>query len=278
MTETPTPSYRHPPVAEVALALYVSPPLPLRTVQLGRLWERWQESYPSSEDQPPLPPIAPETFPQPFLTASIQFSGTFPGVRVWYLSERRDRVIQVQRDRLILNWRRIAEDQIYPRYETLRPAFEEAAKQFLSFAADEGLGQPNIAQAEVTYLNPIPLADARASGDPARMLSVWSGEPSDDFLPNPESVNLAIRYRIPHPETGEPIGRLYVEAAPAMHQGMEARGPEEVFMLQLFARGRPLGAGLDGALAFLDVGHEWVVRGFTSITSPNMHETWEREE
>lgn len=270
------PSYRRPPVAEVALALYVSPPLPLRTVSLGRLWERWRDRYPQSEDQPPLPPVMPETFPHPSPSASIQFSGVFPGVRVWYLSEGRDRVLQVQRDRLVLNWRRLADDQPYPRYESLRPEFEAAAVQFLEFATSEGLGPARIAQVEVAYVNPIPLGDRVE--DPARMLSVWSGERSDDFLPaSPESVSLALRYRIPHPETGEPIGRLYVEASPAMHQNV-ASPEEEVFLLRLFARGRPLGDGITGALAFLDVGRDWVVRGFTSITTSEMHDIWELEE
>jgi len=39
---------------------------------------------------------------------------------------------------------------------------------------------------------------------------------------------------------------------------------------------RDLG-GVEDAMAFLDVGHEWVVRGFTSVTTTSMQSKWGKE-
>jgi uncharacterized protein (TIGR04255 family) len=265
-------------VTEVALGVYFSPPLNLRTAQFGKLWDRWRDRYPRTEDQPPLPPIPLESFTQPFPVLSFQFTGTLPGPRVWYLSDAGDRVIQIQPDRLVLNWRHTTEEEPYPRYKALFPAFSEAARDLIAFLSEEGLALPTIVQAEVTYVNPIPIDALGDSGDLSHLITLWSGALSDEFLPTPEDVRLSIRYRIPDPSSGDPIGRLYVEGTPAFHQGVESVKASEVFMLQIFARGKPLGDGLEGALAFLDVGHDWVVRGFTSLTTERMHEEWGREE
>jgi len=273
-----SPSYTRPPVTEVALAVYFSPSLNLRTAQLGKLWDRWRDRFPRTEDQPPLPPIPLESFAQPLPAFSFQFSGIFPGPRVWFLSETGDRVIQIQPDRLVLNWRHTTEEETYPRYETLLPVFTKAARDLVAFLSEEGLSPPTIVQAEVTYVNPIPIDALGDSRDLARLTTLWSGALSDEFLPTPEDVRLSIRYRIPDPSSGDPIGRLYVEGTPTFHQGLDSVKANEVFMLQLFARGKPLGEGLEGALAFLDVGHDWVVRGFTSLTTKRMHEEWGLEE
>jgi uncharacterized protein (TIGR04255 family) len=265
-------------VTEVALGVYFLPPLNLPTAQFGKLWDRWRDRYPRTEDQPPLPPIPLESFTQAFPAFSFQFTGSFPGPRVWYLSESGDRVIQVQPDRLILNWRRTTENEPYPRYENLIPAFREAVSDLIAFLSEEDLALPTIVQAEVTYVNPISIDALGDTRELARLITLWSGALSEEFLPTPEDVRLSIRYRIPDPGSGDPVGRLYVEGAPAFHKGVGSEKASEVFMLQIFARGKPLGDSLEGALAFLDLGHDWVVRGFTSLTTERMHEEWGREE
>jgi hypothetical protein len=45
----------------------------------------------------------------------------------------------------------------------------------------------------------------------------------------------------------------------------------------LTARGEPLTGDLDGVLDFIDLGHEWIVRAFESVTSDVMHDLWEKE-
>jgi len=51
-----------------------------------------------------------------------------------------------------------------------------------------------------------------------------------------------------------------------------------IYVLNMTARGAPLGDNLEGVLGFLDIGHEWVVRGFTAITSDVMHRVWGRDD
>jgi hypothetical protein len=50
----------------------------------------------------------------------------------------------------------------------------------------------------------------------------------------------------------------------------------EILQLTLTARGKPDGSDLESVLNWLDVGRQWVVRGFTDFTSEQMHTLWER--
>jgi len=104
-----------------------------------------------------------------------------------------------------------------------------------------------------------------------RFLTVWTTRYSDTFLSGPEDIGLRVRYIIPGVD-GSPIGRLLVSVDPAYR----AEDDRPIYVLLLTARGRPIGQGIEGALGFLDIGREWIVRGFTSLTSPRMHEIWGR--
>ena len=259
--------------------MYFSPPLALRSVHVGLLWERWRNRFARTEDHPPLPPVIPESFaPSPF-AIPLQLIGDFQGVRTWFLTNSGDRIVQVQPDRLVLNWRKLDDDSgSYPRYATLRPEFTELLTDLLDFARSEQLGPGTIHQAEVTFVNPIPVASVDGGGEIGRLLEPWTGSYSDEFLPEAEDVAINLRYRVPHPDTGAPIGRLYAQASRALRQKSATDSPEAVYLLQLFARGAPLDSTREGALGFLDVAHDWVVRGFTSLTTASMHQLWGRRE
>jgi hypothetical protein len=57
---------------------------------------------------------------------------------------------------------------------------------------------------------------------------------------------------------------------------MDLKTQQPMFVLTLTARGRPIGEGIEGALAMLDIGREWIVRGFASVTTRTMHDVWRR--
>jgi hypothetical protein len=77
--------------------------------------------------------------------------------RVWMLSNDGTELIQVQTDRFLRNWRRYHNDTIpYPSYESSgRPGFEEDFKTFCKFVEDQRLGNLEIDQCEMTYINHI---------------------------------------------------------------------------------------------------------------------------
>ena len=66
-------------------------------------------------------------------------------------------------------------------------------------------------------------------------------------------------------------GRLHVMAQPAW----DSNG-QRIWTINLMARGRPMGEGIEGAFGFFDVGREWIVRGFMDLTTASMHRHWGR--
>jgi hypothetical protein len=76
------------------------------------------------------------------------------------------------------------------------------------------------------------------------------------------------------PGRNEPFGRLHVAAEPAIRRSTG----EEVYRITLTARGAPTGTGGDDVFGFLDLGREWIVRGFASITTEKMHQAWGRRQ
>jgi uncharacterized protein (TIGR04255 family) len=204
----------------------------------------------------------------------LQVSGKPPVPRCWFLNDSGSELLQVQQDRFIHNWRRTEHADVYPRYTHISDTFREELDVFRKFVESEKVGEFTPNQCEVTYVNHIPSGSAwHQLGEIAKVISTITADYSDDFLPAPEEAQFTARYVIPN-DGGSPLGRLRIAADPAYR--ISDRHP--IFVLQLTARGAPVGAGVEGVLHFLDVGHEWVVRGFASITTKLMHEVWGRKD
>jgi hypothetical protein len=268
------PDYASPPVTEVVISLQFEPVGGLRAVHLGLLWQEFRERYPRTEEHPPLAPVF-EAFPgtgQPRISVQFQVLDAPPVPRVWFLNDPGTRLLQVQQDRFIHNWRKVGEGGAYPRYEGIRQTFADELEVFRRFLEREGLGTLRPNQCEVTYLNHIVPGECwQRPGQLEGVVTVWASGGSDGFLPEPEEARLTVCYVIPGPG-GAPIGRLHGTLSPARRK---ADG-QPILVLDLTARGRPSDEEIEGALGFIDLGREWIVRGFTSLTTPCQHRAWGR--
>jgi uncharacterized protein (TIGR04255 family) len=270
---TTFPEYDHPPVTEVVLSVQFETLPRLKGPLVGLLWTRFRDRFPESEEHPPLPSVV-ETFGVNIQEMNVQFElmDSMPAMRTWFLTEPGDQLLQVQQDRFVHNWRKRAEADEYPRFDNLASSFREELIEFARFIDEEGIGEIAFTQCEVTYVNHIVGGeDWNIHEHPERLLRVWSGKYSDEFLPAPEDARVAIRYVVPG-QDGNPLGRLHIAANPAFL----VRDKKPVMVLTLTSRCKPIGQGLDAANSALNIGHEWIVRGFTSITTQEMHEVWGR--
>lgn len=263
MTESASPDFERPPVVEVALAAYFQPLVGLRSTHLNELRELWSEDYPAVEELPESPPIPADVVgPQ---RPEIKFQiGNMPTPRYLFTSSDGRQLIQVQRDRIVHNWRQLEVWDEYPRYANLLPAFERALDQFSTYVDASGIGTVRPMKAEVLYLNLVE--------EQERVLAPWSGDFTDSFLSEPKYVASEMRFVIVDSEARE-RGILYVQAAPALHQPTG----EPRFILQLMARGDAVPSSRSGVVDFLNLGHDWVVNGFVSATKSEMHKAWGKQ-
>ncbi len=191
-----------------------------------------------------------------------------PILRFWFINDSSTQLVQIQKDRFLRNWRRMKPDDVYPHYDTLKPKFVDDWHQFCEFLERERIGVPQVDLCEVTYINHMPLGLGwEAFGQAHKVVSVMRPPGSESFLSEPEMVQLNCSYVM-----GDKQGRLYVGLQPAL-RNYDAK---EVLQLTLTARGKPASSALEDVLAWFNMGHEWIVRGFADFTAPEMHATWER--
>lgn len=268
------PDFKYPPLDEVALSVQFNPIAGLQSPQLGLLWSGFREQFPNTEQHPPLDPIIENFGPPTRPSVRLEMTNTLPIPRCWFLKEDGTELIQVQQDRFIHNWRKLDSSDSYPRYEHVRKQFSDELYEFCSFLEREKLGAFSPKQCEVTYTNVI-LADGDRieHGELNRILTLVKSEYSDDFLGQPENIRLATQYII-RDQDANPLGRLHISAKPAFR--ITDDGP--IFLLNITARGAPSSNQINDVVAFMDMGREWIVRGFASVTTPEMHKIWGRKD
>jgi uncharacterized protein (TIGR04255 family) len=264
-----TPDYERPPVVETYLGVQFAPLANFSILHFGLYWAKIRENYPTFQVQPSLGRVieqfGAEKFVQPKLGVELVSA---PEVRCWFIEQSGRMLTQVQRDRFIHNWRKLRPEDIYVHYDNIKPRFSEEWKGFCGFLDEAGLGKPEVNQCEMTYVNHIELGQGWESyGELNKVVASWSGSYSGNFLPAPESINIGARYVLPDKQ-----GRLHIEMQPAITQDAK-----EILQLNLTARGKPKSSNLENILEWFDLGHEWIVRGFTDFTAKEMHEFWGRK-
>jgi uncharacterized protein (TIGR04255 family) len=259
------PEFDNPPVVEVAVGVQLRPLFTMRGLALAPLRERWRPQYPRVEEQPAVPPVV-EGGPQSI--TQVQFTvAPFATTRQLFLSESGNQLVQVQPDRMVVNWRSGEPPTEYPRYGHMREMFTNRYRDLAQFVADEGFGEIEVTQAELTYVNVLDVEPGQV-GQIGRFLRGWSGVVGH-HLGEPEQARVTLTF--PITGIGQPPVRLYVEVSPAQ----KPLGNPVIF-LTLTVRGNPGGRGLDESLKFMDEAHQHLVRSFAELTVEGMHEIWGR--
>jgi uncharacterized protein (TIGR04255 family) len=251
------PSFRKPPVVEVAMSIGFAPIAGLQFAAMADLRSRWMDAYPGTQEQPFL-----ESAPVPQQSIKVEFGFGPPPRRLWLLSSQGDRVIQIQRDRLIANWRAVpGSDQAYPRYEPLRDEFLRRWYEFEKFVLEQGIAQSLDPQyAEVTYVNLIK-ADGEEPLDISAVLKMnKEGELWREGI-RTTAVNQSWEFRD-------------VKTMLSMAANVDTSASESPIVLQITANTQ-----IDEDRDFvgaIDLAHEFVVGTFGVVTTDDMQQTWER--
>lgn len=263
------PDYERPPVIETYLGVQFTPLTKFSIPHFGLYWSKIRDEYPDFQVQPPLIPVVEQfgaaLMVQPKIGVELV---SVPDVRCWFIEKSGRMLTQVQRDRFVHNWRKRALDDKYVHYDKIKPKFSNEWRNFCAFLQEADVGTPEINQCEISYVNHLELGGGWMSyGELNKVVAPWSGNFSDNFLPKPESVTIAAHYIIPDEK-----GRLHIEMQPAIRQ----EDAKEILQLNLTARGKPQSSKLEDILEWFDIGHEWIVRGFTDFTGKEMQKFWGR--
>lgn len=258
----------------MVLGVQFEPLEKLRHVHLGLLWQEFRERYPLVQEHPPLSAsferFGDERKRPSRIEVELAVEPIIP--RLWFISGNGRRLVQVQGDRFLFNWRKLTGREEYPRYEQLRATFADELAIFTAFLEREKLGTPRPNQCEITYVNELRQGQGWTSmGDLDQILSVWQAGHRDGSAPELEAATVEQRYVLPGAD-GRPQGRVHVSLEPYFSLSLD----QEVYLLRVTAQGRPEGPDLDAALRFIDTAHHWAVLCFAAATTPHLHQVWGR--
>jgi uncharacterized protein (TIGR04255 family) len=232
-------------------------------------WNEIRKSYPRFEVHPPVTEALGMKIEIDASRAKLHVSTEVP-VRCWFIHHSGAHLVQVQNGALIQNWRKAAKTARYLHYDELRPMFLEMWKIFRGFLAKNEIDQPEIVNCEVTYVNHIDRGRGwEKFSDLPMVVPSWSGQTAGEFLPPPTAVSIDAFYPIK-----DNAGRLEVILQP----GVRGEDSKETLQLVLTARCKPNSSETGELLRCLDLGREWVVKGFDDLTSERMHVIWGKRE
>lgn len=233
----------------------------LGVVQLVQQHSLWSDAYPKVVEQPALPP---SVAPQGTVLTSVGLTfGSMPEVRLWMLTEDEHMLLQLQHDRLILNWRKLGGDR-YPSFAKMMPEFLLRWQQFATSVQNLGPLRPAIA--DVTFVNqiysettPADLSEILVSANPILV---------PEFAKLQET-RAQVVCQVTHPGAGQ--GHLVIRAEP---------GAAETVQLTLTTRlGLPGDEpDLEAVKTAIEAAHATGVLAFTQATTSKMHETWRRKQ
>lgn len=265
------PRFQRPPVIETVLGVHFRPLELFTSAHQGLLWERWfRDRFPRVDERPPVEEVRERFGSQQWEPSTIRWwvSDRPPTPRLWAASPDGERVIQIQKNGFFANWLKTSDHSSYRSYEERRQEFSRQFGQVEQFFQDEGIGQLLPTSWSATYINHIEYEeDCELGAAIARTLRGWPNPGADTWLPAADRMVLEIAFPMPHN-----AGRLNVSLRPAF----VLKDERHVLRLDLTARGQLRTTDAKDALAGLELGHEWIVQGFASLTSPEMHQHWGR--
>jgi len=228
------------------------------------IWNLFRDEFPGLEQQPPIPPQF-EAFggwsPQP--SFSFQFNVQLPSPRLWFVSEDGNHLIQFQHDRLMLNWRRINGEGIYPRFENIVERFASHLVK-LGDQIQSAFGQKlEISQSEVSYINVIRVESYAEVG---RWIEGAGALYGDSEIIASNSAKVLHR-------GGDTMARMHNE----LHSAMSGDMSHKAIRMALTVRGKPQTSEITSAIEFIRFGREAIVNEFAALTTKYAHEAWGRK-
>lgn len=267
----PLPNYENPPVIEVIYGIQFKP-LGLQSPNIGVFWQTVRQEYPSFVENPPLAHSI-EKFDldtRAETETKIELMGRPPLPRLWFIDPTENWLIQVQDDRFLYNWKRVKDQDVYPRFDVVSTKFFDVWNKFHAFCQSEGLPHPSFDQLELTYINHINVSDVKAYVmDASKIFPDMRWRETHGFLPNPETLAWKTSFVFPDQQ-----GRLHV----SMRHAIRRKNQQPVLLLEMTARGMPSSKEHDNVRGWFAMAREWIVRGFADLTDEKIQkERWGRK-
>ncbi|MCH8209533.1 MAG: hypothetical protein IIA62_10855 [Nitrospinae bacterium] len=114
----------------------------LHSQHIGRFWEKIADKYPISEQAANYGEMVP-----------LDKKEIYPAPRFWFITEARDKLVQIQSNLFLCNWRKVDGEGIYPEYGEMKKVFKENYSLFINFLKDKESEDPVLTELQFSYIN-----------------------------------------------------------------------------------------------------------------------------
>ncbi len=266
------PQFDNPPVIEVMHGVRFRR-VNFDVTHFGHFHDQLKDRYPRVQTVPQLPPDR-EYFGDPRLSGirfEIPLLAELP--RAWFVSSDDTMLVQLQSDRLLLNWRAVPEKGEYPHFVAISAEFQEVFETLMAFTKANGLGALEIDQCEMSYINHMGKWPRDAVMTPHDWIRGWSSDLGPEWSGDVEDFTSIARFALKRPD-----GQQYARVIASVSTVAIPPSLERSLQLDVSVRGNPASADIDGILAFHEMAHDQIVRGFTAITTESAHRQWRRKQ
>ena len=180
--------------------------------------------------------------------------------RVWLTEPTGIWLLQIQNDRMVLNWRRKGESTEYPRYKNIAAKFRTYLQALQTFLKAELMAewQPTVLQ--ICYVNQIPVPSGTEDFSDLFPDLTWRAS-GPRFLPSPEALALNASFALP----GE-FGRLFA-AIKSPVQGLLGSCDHPVIQFELTIVGESRGGSDNEAIfTWFDDANIFINAAFVDLT------------
>jgi uncharacterized protein (TIGR04255 family) len=246
----PVAKFAKSPLTEVVYGVEFNA-LEFSSVHFGLYWQTIKERFP----HPPLdrPPIG-----------AIEIFAILPSLRrVWFESEDKKRLIQLQSNRFHYNWRKQANEDQYPHFDEIYSNFYNEWQELQNWWLDTEQKELSPLSYELTYVNQIDKDFGWNSVEDYQKIFSFIGQNLSQIKLKPQSLNNNIDFSL-----GEDIGNLSVK----LSQGINPKNNSSGVVFELTATTANT-ASLD-ITEWFKIAHQSTVETFLDLLTNTIKEEW----
>ena len=263
------PSFETPPLVEVSYSVQFEPIVGFHIGLFGLIWDSFRDRYPIVKNVSTLDHEIEKFGVIARKRQQFKFTEGVPETRVYFYSADEQFLIQIQKDRFICNWRSLPNQTCsYPRYEYLKKSFLKEYEIFCSAIIKYGCPTPIFNQVEFTYVNHVDATEHTV----AEVFTNLNEDPSHSKSMELESFSIKLKHLITI--ENKRIGRMYT----SIEKGQLSNEGNDIYILKFTSRCHPEEPTLDAVKDTMDIMRDKINTSFTTITTEEMHDLWQREE
>lgn len=253
----PTAKFLKPPLNEVVMGITFQPISGFHSQHFGRFWEVIKNDYPKSQqainygEPPPL--NEGEIFPHP---------------RFWFISGSLDKLVQIQSNLFLCNWRKVDGEGVYPEYEEMKKVFKKNYSTFLNFLEQMSFEKPIPIELQFAYVNHF--NQGQEWEKPSDLSNIIKSIGFPDTLVGKDAKNFDLNFAYPLPDDSKGVFRMKIST------GKIQTNEKRIIVFENSARGLDPKDG--DIFKWFDYSHEQLVNNFEKLTNSEMQNNlWKKQ-